>query len=90
MRQERILLLLAVQGTLKVGIKTVRRIVTLALFFLAPSLTGIQVLAVDCIQPVPGLVGWWAADGNAKDLVGTNNGYFFGGATATNTGYNNQ
>lgn len=90
MRQERILLLLAVQGTLKVGIKTVRRIVTLALFFLAPSLTGIQVLAMDCIQPVPGLVGWWAADGNAKDLVGTNNGYFFGGATATNTGYNNQ
>lgn len=41
----------------------------------------------DC-QPAPtGLVSWWAADGNATDLVGTNHGTLQGSATASLPAY---
>ena len=36
--------------------------------------------------PPAGLVGWWPGDGNANDIVGTNNGMLQGGATATAAG----
>jgi hypothetical protein len=43
--------------------------------------------AAGCDPAPSGLVGWWAGDGNANTLAGTNNGMLGGGATATSTGY---
>ena len=40
----------------------------------------------DCFSPPSGLVGWWPANGNANDIVGTNNGALEGGATANAPG----
>ena len=34
-----------------------------------------------CLPPLAGLAGWWPADGNANDLLGTNNGVLANGAT---------
>ena len=34
-----------------------------------------------CVAPPSGLVGWWKAEGNADDLVGTNNGTMMNGAS---------
>lgn len=35
-----------------------------------------------CVQPPPNMVGWWAADGNADDISGSNNnGTINGGVT---------
>ena len=57
-----------------------------ALIFILCGLVFTRVLAVDC-QPAPsGIVGWWPGDGNARDIVGTNNGVLQAGATATNIG----
>jgi len=39
-----------------------------------------------CLPPPAGLIGWWPGDGNAKDIVGTNNGTLQGGATANAAG----
>ena len=33
------------------------------------------------MTPPTGLVGWWPGEGNANDIVGTNNGTLFGGAS---------
>jgi hypothetical protein len=38
--------------------------------------------AASCSPPAPGIVGWWPGEGNANDLIGTNNGALLGGATA--------
>ncbi|UCD77788.1 MAG: LamG domain-containing protein, partial [Desulfobacterales bacterium] len=35
----------------------------------------------DCLDPPPGLVSWWPGDGNARDIIGTNNGDLINGAT---------
>src|ERR1035437_5155964 len=32
-----------------------------------------------CAPTPPGLVGWWAGEGNASDSAGTNNGTLYGG-----------
>ena len=45
-----------------------------------------HVLAVDCDPAPSGMTSWWPGDGNANDIVGTNNGTLLGGATATNAG----
>src|SRR3954462_13092540 len=42
--------------------------------------------AGDCSAPPAGLVAWWPAEGNASDIVGSNNGTLQGGATAAATG----
>jgi hypothetical protein len=42
--------------------------------------------AASCVSAPPGLVGWWAGDGNALDIASTNNGTLQGGTTDTNTG----
>src|SRR5712691_8916266 len=42
--------------------------------------------AATCASPPSGLVGWWPAEGNASDLIGTNNGSLIGGATASAAG----
>jgi hypothetical protein len=47
-----------------------------------PSLSS----AADCTRPPTGLVGWWTADGNARDWSGTNHGTLKGGAVATAAG----
>lgn len=36
----------------------------------------------DCLPTPSGLVGWWPGDGNASNVLGTNNGTLQGGATA--------
>lgn len=40
----------------------------------------------DCVPAPPGLVGWWAGEGNANDLAGTNSGVLQGGANASAVG----
>jgi alpha-tubulin suppressor-like RCC1 family protein len=37
------------------------------------------VAANECTPPPAGLVGWWPAEGNANDIIGTNNGTLQGG-----------
>jgi hypothetical protein len=44
-------------------------------------LEGRSLLSGDCIPAPPGLVGWWPGDGNAKDIVGGNDGTLENGAT---------
>jgi hypothetical protein len=44
--------------------------------------------SVDCLDAPAGLVGWWPGDGTARDIVGTNNGIFYGGANANAVGLN--
>src|SRR3954447_3448719 len=34
-----------------------------------------------CLAPPSGLVGWWPAEGDAKDIAGMNNGVLVGGTT---------
>jgi hypothetical protein len=43
---------------------------------------GSTVWAADCTPAPAGLVGWWPGDGNANDIVGTNNGILMNGTTA--------
>jgi len=40
----------------------------------------------NCTAPPSGLISWWPGDGNANDIIGTNNGILLGGATATVAG----
>src|SRR5712664_4082698 len=35
----------------------------------------------DCITPPPGVVAWWPAEGNAKDIVANYDGVIVGGTT---------
>lgn len=49
-------------------------------------LTLPDVVRADCMPPPPGLVAWWPGDGNANDLIGTNNGQLLGNATASGSG----
>jgi hypothetical protein len=44
-------------------------------------------LQTDCLQAPAGLIGWWPGEGNAKDIVGTNNGILQGGALANVPGF---
>jgi hypothetical protein len=37
-----------------------------------------------CDPPPSGLIGWWPAEGNANDIIGTNNGSIIGGVSYTN------
>jgi phospholipase C len=39
-----------------------------------------------CAPVPPGLVGWWAGEGNANDLAGTNHGALLGDASASAAG----
>ena len=36
-----------------------------------------------CVAPPAGIVAWWQGEGNAKDIIGTNNGTFVGAAYVT-------
>ena len=48
---------------------------------LACLLAPFRSWSADCAPPPSGLVAWWPAEGNANDIVGTNNGALFGGAS---------
>src|ERR1035438_6961584 len=43
-----------------------------------------QTHAGSCTPPPSGLVSWWPAEGNANDIVGTNNGSLIGNVSFTN------
>ncbi len=43
--------------------------------------------AASCFAPPSGLVDWWPGDGNATDIIGTNNGVLQTGATASAPGF---
>ena len=43
-------------------------------------------LPPSCTPPPSGLVSWWAAEGNADDSFGTNNGTLVGGSTSFTNG----
>jgi len=49
----------------------------LALAFAVPAWAQV------CTPPPSGMVGWWPGDGNANDIVGSNNGTLHGGVTFT-------
>src|SRR6266850_2026118 len=49
-------------------------------------LLAAQPVAADCLSSTSGLLGWWAGDGNANNIFGTNNGTLQGGATANAAG----
>ncbi|HWY75319.1 MAG TPA: LamG-like jellyroll fold domain-containing protein, partial [Verrucomicrobiae bacterium] len=60
-----------------------------SLFLLVTSSLSAQITI--CTQPPSGLVGWWPGDGNANNLIDTNdNGTLMGGATATGVGLDGQ
>jgi N-acetylneuraminic acid mutarotase len=37
--------------------------------------------ALECVLPPSGMVSWWPSDGNANDIIGSNNGTLMNGAT---------
>src|SRR6267378_1229271 len=53
---------------------------------LSICLLTIQPALSDCVSTPPGLIGWWPGDGNANNVLGTNNGTLQGGATANAAG----
>ena len=59
-------------------------VVTLLLVLAAMAL--VSPALGSCLPPPAGLVGWWPGDGNANDIIGTNNGTLQGGATANAVG----
>ena len=42
-------------------------------------LSAFQAWSADCVTPPAGLVSWWPGEGNANDIVGTNNGTLYNG-----------
>jgi hypothetical protein len=58
------------------------------MLLLVPFLSAWRLDAATCLSTPSGLVGWWPGDGNAHDIIGTNNGVLLGGASATNAGFN--
>ena len=53
------------------------------LVFLAVLANTQQAQAQVCAPTPAGLVSWWPGDGNAKDMVGGNDGTLLNGASAT-------
>ena len=61
-----------------------RRAYLLPILLIMLATSAVQ--AAGCDPAPSGLVGWWPAEGNANDIVGTNNGTLKGGATASAPG----
>src|SRR5437899_2093085 len=59
----------------------------IAVIVLLASIPTSELRGAGCAPAAADLVGWWAGDGNASDLVGTNNGALLGGATASAAGF---
>ena len=51
---------------------------------LGSVLSSNAILTVPSCTPPAGIVGWWPAEGNANDIIGTNNGTLIGSVTYTN------
>ena len=45
---------------------------------------SIRAQETSCTPPPAGIVGWWPGEGNANDIIGTNNGTLIGNVTYTN------
>src|SRR5262245_51166775 len=54
--------------------------VCLLLVAVISMLLGTAPASADCVPPPAGLICWWAAEDNARDAVGSNNGTLQGGA----------
>jgi len=58
------------------------RIVSFPIFLaLLLSLFLAASIQAACVQPPSGMVSWWPGDGDANDIIGTNNGTLVNGAT---------
>jgi Concanavalin A-like lectin/glucanases superfamily/Immunoglobulin I-set domain/NHL repeat len=55
-----------------------------AIAAVACCIFGLRAWSQNCDPPPPGLVSWWAGEGNAADTLGLNNGRLVGGVTFTN------
>src|SRR5262245_45350712 len=62
----------------------VAKLVVVLLFL--SSISAFRAFAATCFSAPTNVVGWWPGDGNANDIVGTNNGTLQGGATAAAAG----
>ena len=51
---------------------------------LGSVLSSNAILTVPSCTPPAGIVGWWPGEGNANDIIGTNNGTLIGNVTYTN------
>jgi hypothetical protein len=60
--------------------------VALSALFVCMGLSFAPISAVACDTAPTNMVGWWPGDGNANDIINTNNGILEGGTTATNAG----
>lgn len=58
-------------------IKAVLMIVLFVIFALIPQAAAQET----CVSPPSGMVSWWSGDGNANDIVGSNDGTLFNGVT---------
>jgi hypothetical protein len=54
-----------------------RKVLLIIVFVLSLNIVSAQV----CTPPPSGMVAWWPGDGNADDMVGSNDGTLFNGAT---------
>lgn len=57
------------------------RLILVNLVFLLVFAVVTEVAAQTCISPPAGLVSWWPEDGNANDIIGSNDGSLQNGAT---------
>ena len=59
----------------------------LRFLILTAFLTVVAVAHAQCFSVPSGLIGWWPSEGNANNMLGTNNGALVGGATASAAGF---
>src|SRR5947209_5978726 len=66
----------------KIGSRAAQGGVLAALLVAGFLVSALRCVAATCTSPPAGLAGWWPAEGNANDIIGTNNGSLIGGVTA--------
>jgi hypothetical protein len=59
----------------------------LAFLLLIAQILSFQCAIAACFPAPPGLIGWWAGDGNGNDFAGSHNALLQGGASATAPGF---
>src|SRR2546423_15497936 len=65
---------------------SLHRVLTAAALFVASVLADFRAAAAGCVPVPAGVVGWWPGEGDAKDIVSTNNGVLQGTASANAVG----
>src|SRR5437016_1327803 len=68
------------QTTMRTGFRTIGLTVPAFLLFFLANFNA-SAGPTSCVAPPSGLVGWWPGEGNAKDIIGTNNGVLVNGTT---------